>query len=167
MSFSQSICEAANICKCECANQSPENMGYRTSDDAVAVISSMAGRCSDEHIAASLNRMGMPTGQGKTWTGHRVSWLRRMRGIHAYRSAEKNGEWLTASDAAKLLGVSDYAIRRAIKRGSLAADQVMPDAPYQMRASDLENPKVVAAITRKVCPSRTKMENQLPMFSDT
>ena len=39
--------------------------------------------------------MGMPTGQGKTWTAHRVSSLRRVRCIHGYRSAEKNGEWLT------------------------------------------------------------------------
>jgi hypothetical protein len=35
-----------------------------------------------------LNRMGMPTGQGKTWTAHRVSSVRRVNGIHAYRSAE-------------------------------------------------------------------------------
>jgi DNA invertase Pin-like site-specific DNA recombinase len=141
--------------------------GCRTSDDAVEVIRSMATRWSDEHIAASLNRMGMRTGQGKTWTAHRVSSLRRVRGIHAYRSAEKDGEWLTASDAAKLLGVSDYAIRRAIKRGDLAADQVVPDAPYQIRASDLQDPTVVAAISRKLSPSRSKLENQLPMFSDT
>jgi hypothetical protein len=44
--------------------------------------------------------MGMPTGQGKTWTANRVSSLRRVRGIHAYRSAEKNGEWLTLQEAA-------------------------------------------------------------------
>ena len=50
---------------------------------------SMAGRWSDEHIAASLNRMGLPTGQGKTWTAKRVSSVRRVRDIHAYRSAEK------------------------------------------------------------------------------
>src|ERR1700739_2167209 len=37
----------------------------RTSDEALAVIRSMATRWSDEHIAASLNRMGMRTGQGK------------------------------------------------------------------------------------------------------
>ena len=56
---------------------------------------SMAGRWSDQDIAASLNRMGMPTGQGKTWTAHRVGSVRRVHGIHGYRSAEKNGEWLT------------------------------------------------------------------------
>ena len=45
---------------------------------------SMAIRWSDEDIAASLNRMGMPTGRGKTWTAHRVGSLRRVHGIHAF-----------------------------------------------------------------------------------
>src|SRR6202040_1798293 len=76
-----------------------------TSDDALAVIRSMATRWSDQDIAASLNRMGMRTGQGKTWTAHRVSSIRRVRDIHAYRPAEKDGEWLTMSEAAKMLGV--------------------------------------------------------------
>ena len=40
--------------------------GCRTPEDALAVIRGMAGRWSDEHIAASLNRMGMRTGHGKT-----------------------------------------------------------------------------------------------------
>ena len=47
----------------------------RTSEEAIAVIKSMAGRWSDKDIAASLNRMGISTGQGKTWTAHRVSSL--------------------------------------------------------------------------------------------
>ena len=42
--------------------------GCATAEDALAVMRSMAGRWSDEHIAATLNRMGLPTGQGKTWT---------------------------------------------------------------------------------------------------
>ena len=63
--------------------------GCATAEDALAVMRSMAGRWSDEHIAASLNRMGLPTGQGKTWTAKRVSSVRRVRGIHAYQSAEK------------------------------------------------------------------------------
>jgi hypothetical protein len=63
-----------------------------TSDDALAVIQSMATRWSDQDIAATLNRMGLPTGQNKTWTAHRVSSIRRVRGVRAYRSAEKNGE---------------------------------------------------------------------------
>lgn len=141
--------------------------GCRTSEDAVAVIRSMATRWSDENIAATLNRMGLPTGQGKTWTAHRVSSLRRVRGIHAYRSAEKNGEWVTMSEAAAMLGVSNHQIRRLIKEGVLAADQVVPDAPYQIRASDLKDQRVVAALARTARPCRPISENQTSMFLDT
>ena len=39
--------------------------GCRTPDEALAVMRSMAGKWSDEHIAATLNRMGLPTGQAR------------------------------------------------------------------------------------------------------
>jgi DNA invertase Pin-like site-specific DNA recombinase len=141
--------------------------GCRTTDEAVAVIDTMATRWSDEDIAATLNRMGLPTGQGKTWTANRVSSLRRVRGINAYRSAEKNGEWLTMSEAAVKLGVSNHQIRRLIKQGILAADQVVPDAPYQIRANDLLDERVTTAIARKGRPYRPNSENQTSLFSDT
>jgi excisionase family DNA binding protein len=40
------------------------------------------------------------------------------------------------SEAAKLLGVTNHAIRRLINERILPAQQVVPDAPYQIRASD-------------------------------
>jgi hypothetical protein len=138
--------------------------GCSTTDEALAVIRSMATRWSDQDIASSLNRMGIRTGQGKTWTAHRVSSIRRVRDIHAYRSAEKHGEWLTMFEAAKLLGVTSHAIRRLIKDRVLAAEQVMPDAPWQIRASDLRSEAVTAALTRKHRPCRNDVEGQLPMF---
>jgi len=141
--------------------------GCRTPDEALAVMRTMATRWSDEHIAASLNRMGMPTGQGKTWTAHRVGSLRRVHGIHAYRSAEKDGEWLTMSEASAALSVSHHRIRRLIKDGVLISEQVVPDAPHQIRASDLRDERVIAAIARTGRPCRVDHENQLPMFSDT
>ena len=70
-------------------------------------LRSMAGKWSDEHIAASLNRMALPTGQGKTWTAHRVASVRMVNDIRAYRSAHKDGEWLTMSEAAAKLGHED------------------------------------------------------------
>lgn len=90
----------------------------------------MADRWSDEHIAASLNRMGLPKGQGKTWTAHRVASVRRVRDIHAYRSAENDGEWLTMTEATKVLGVSNHLIRRLVKGGILPPEQVVRGAPY-------------------------------------
>ena len=141
--------------------------GCSTPEQALAVMRSMAGRWSDQDIAASLNRMGMPTGQGKTWTAHRVSSLRRVNGIHAYRSAEKNGEWLTMRDAAAKLGVSHHQIRKLMKAGILKSDQIMPDAPHQIRAVDLASEQVVTALKRKGRPCRVDSEKQISMFSDT
>src|SRR5437764_1393700 len=85
-----------------------------TSDDALAVIRGMAARWSDQDIAATLNRMGLPTGQNKTWTAHRVSSIRRVRGIHAYKSAEKDGAWLTLREAAERRGVTSHRLRKLI-----------------------------------------------------
>ncbi|MBK8209247.1 MAG: recombinase family protein [Rhodospirillales bacterium] len=141
--------------------------GCRTPEEALAVMRSMATRWSDADIAASLNRMGMPTGQGKTWTAHRVSSLRRVHGIRAYRSAEKNGEWLTMTEAATKLGVTHHRIRRLIEDRVLEAEQVVPGAPYQIRVCDLQDGRVIAAIGRTGRPCRVDLENQLTMFTDT
>lgn len=141
--------------------------GCATAEDALAIMRSMAGRWSDEHIAASLNRMGLPTGQGKTWTAHRVASVRRVRGIHAYRSAEKDGEWLTMTEAAKASGVTNHLIRRLIKTGILPAVQVVSGAPYQIRADDLASEAVRAAVARKGRPCRVADTDTLPMFTDT
>jgi len=128
---------------------------------------SMAGRWSDEHIAASLNRMGMPTGQGKTWTAKRVGDVRRVHGIRGYPSADKNGEWLTLRDAAAKLGVSHHQVRKLVKAGVCSTEQIMPGAPHQIRAADLESEQVIAALKRKGRPCRVDPENQISMFSNT
>ena len=141
--------------------------GCATADDALAVMRSMAGRWPDEHIAASLNRMGLPTGQGKTWTAHRVSSVRRVRGIHAYKSAEKDNGWLTMSEAAKALSVTNHVIRRLITSGVLPAVQVVPGAPYQIRTEDLASDQVKRALARTSGPRRADDESTLPMFTDT
>jgi len=103
----------------------------------------------------------------KGWTAKRVSSVRRVRNIHAYLSAEKGGDWLTMSDAAKALGVTNHTIRRLIKANILPAMQVVPGAPFQIRASDLATDAVKAAIARKSSPCRASDENTLPMFADT
>jgi len=141
--------------------------GCHTPQEALAVMRSMAGRWSDQDIAASLNRMGLVTGYGKSWTAHRVASLRRVYDIHGYRPAEKNGEWLTLRDAAAKLGVSHHQVRKLIKAGILLSEQVIPDAPHQIRAADLENERFVAALQRKGRPCRLDPENQISMFSDT
>jgi len=141
--------------------------GCRTPEEALVVMRSMAGKWSDEHIAATLNRMGFPTGQGKTWTARRVGSTRMVNDIRAYRSAHKDGEWLTMSETAAALGVNNHRIRRLIKDGILHAEQVVPRAPYQIRASDLQDQRVIDAVSRTDRPCRVEAENQISMFSIT
>ena len=143
--------------------------GSKTSDEALAVIRNMAGRWSDDHIAASLNRMGMRTGQDKTWTAKRVSSIRRVNGIHAHFPAYKDGIWCTMLEAAKELGVTSHVIRRLIKMGELPARQVVPGAPWQIRVADLHTENVAQALAnrRRRHPHRPACREQIAMFSDT
>jgi excisionase family DNA binding protein len=141
--------------------------GCRTAEEAIAVMRTMATRWSDEDIAATLNRMRLPTGQGKSWTAHRVASVRRVRGIDAYRSADKNGGWLTLREAAAALGVSHHQVRRLIQQRILAAEQVVPGAPYQIRAADLQTQTIITALAGKGSPRRLASVLQTSMFTDT
>ncbi|KVF22138.1 helix-turn-helix domain-containing protein [Burkholderia vietnamiensis] len=138
--------------------------GCSTSDDVLAVIRSMITRWSNQDIAASLNRMGIRTGHGKPWTVPRVRSMWQVCDIRAYKSAVKDGQWLTMSDAAKLFGVTHYMTRRLTNDHVLPPEQAMPDTPWQIRASDLRSDAVAAALARKYPPCRNDNEAQVPMF---
>ncbi|WP_210163572.1 helix-turn-helix domain-containing protein, partial [Rhizobium mesoamericanum] len=97
----------------------------------------------------------------------RVGSIRRVRGIHAYKSAEKDGEWLTLTEAAKACNVTPHRIRSLIAAGILRAQQVVPGAPYQINASDLRDPGVTTAMRRKGRPCQSPPESQILTFTDT
>ena len=145
----------------------PGEHSARTSDEALGVIREMAGKWSDAAIAACLNRMGMQTGQGKTWNAKRVSSIRRVNGIHGYLSADKDGSYRTMTEAAKELGVTNHVIRGLIKDGILPANRLVEGAPYQIRVEDLHAESVQAAIKRKKGPCRKNSVDQISMFSGT
>jgi hypothetical protein len=52
-------------------------------------------------------------------------------------------------EAAQTLGVTCHVIRALIRDGILPARQVVFDAPWQIRAADLERPAVHAALGRR------------------
>ncbi|WP_404386337.1 recombinase family protein [Caenispirillum salinarum] len=141
--------------------------GCQTPEEALAVMEHMAARFSDTDIAATLNRMGVRTGQGKTWTAHRVASIRRVRGISAFRSAEKDGVWLTMREAAAKLGVTSHVIRNLIKSGKLPAEQVVPGAPWQIQAKNLEKASVIDALKHRGRPRHAADPDQFPMFPDS
>ncbi len=110
------------------------------------VIRQMGARWSDEHIAATLNRMGSKTPFGHTWSAKRVGDYRRTKGIPGYESAIKDGKCLTMVEAAEKTGVSCHAIRVLIQKKILPAKQYVFDAPWQILAADLERPEVQEAL---------------------
>lgn len=103
----------------------------------------------------------------KACTAHCVGSMRRVNGIHGYLSAERNGEWLTLRDAAAKLGVSHHQVRKLIDVGVLDGWQIMPDAPQQIRTTDLDSGRVTAALARKGRPCRAPAEKQISMSPDT
>lgn len=110
------------------------------------IIRQMGARWSDEHIAATLNRMGSKTPFGHTWSAKRVGDYRRTKGIPGYESAIKDGRCLTMVEAAEKAGVSCHALRVLIRNGILPAKQFVFDAPWQILAVDLERPEVQQAL---------------------
>lgn len=147
----------------------PGEHACTTPEEAIAIITTMAGRWSDQDIAASLNRMGLRTGQEKTWTAHRVNSIRRVRNIPGYRSADKQSDWLTMSEAAEELGVTNHVIRRLIKDSVLPAEQLVPGAPWQIRRTDLQTEAVGTALQqrrRRNRPCRDFSDGQIPLFTE-
>jgi hypothetical protein len=139
----------------------------RTPEAALAVMRSRAGRWDDDPIAASLNRLGMRTGPGKSGNAKPVGSLRRVHDIHAYRSADKTGAWLTMSEAAAEWGVTHHVIRRLIHDRIRVAEPVVPGAPYQIKASDLRDDRVAAARLPRSRPYQADRQTVLPMFPNS
>jgi hypothetical protein len=139
----------------------------RTSDEADAVIREMAGTWSDAQMATALNRLGIRSGQGQTWTADRVESYRRTARICAYAPAVDRQQWLTMRDAAKYAGISHHFVRALITRGVLPAKQVVPDAPWQIRRADLDSDAVRMAIARRHStgrPREARRDTRTPMF---
>ncbi len=92
----------------------------------------------DKQIAAQLNRMGVKSAKGHTWTRTRVGNFRKINGIPNYTPGERQarGE-LTIEGAAAKLGVSYSTVKRMIQRQQLPASQVCPGAPWIIRAADV------------------------------
>jgi DNA invertase Pin-like site-specific DNA recombinase len=140
------------------------NHKRNTPVDAVALIREMTSKWPDEHIAATLNRMGIKTGYGHSWNEERVRRVRFDQGLPTHAAAnllEGPDREITMSDAAKALDVSRAVVKELIDIGVLPAKHLAPEAPWQIRAADLELPAVRAAADarRRPCRSRPDPRN--------
>jgi DNA invertase Pin-like site-specific DNA recombinase len=123
------------------ARPKPGEHHHRTSPDAEGVVRRMAGAWPDHEIAACLNRLGLRTGVGNTWTASRVLSLRKRLHLVDYDEAAAK-PMFTLYQAADRLGVGPWVVRRLIRRGLLDATQVVPCAPWQIDPARLNTDAV-------------------------
>jgi len=115
-----------------------------TPQTAIDLICELSKVCSDQAIAATLNRLGYRTGAGKTWRIHSVHTARHYYRLPNYRH---DHDYLTIEQAAEELGVSHTVIRRLIKNRILPATQVVESTPWIIVRQDLALPGVRSAVT--------------------
>jgi DNA invertase Pin-like site-specific DNA recombinase len=121
---------------------------HRSTDKTVVeVVAQLAQQLPDQRIAPILNRLGMKTGAGNSWTRDRVRVLRSYNKIPAYRS---NGprEFMTLQEAADHLGVCAQSVRSLVQQQLISAQQVVSYAPWSIPAQELDKKEVREAVDR-------------------
>jgi excisionase family DNA binding protein len=140
-----------------------------TSVEAIEVIRQMAGKFQDEQIAATLNRLGLLTGTGQTWSENRVYSARHYHQLLAYDPDRTDDGMVTMEEAAQRLGVSSTSIRRMIKLRKIPATQVVACAPWQIPKEALESEEVRKAVrnikARARAPRTHGSDRQQAMFT--
>jgi excisionase family DNA binding protein len=127
----------------------PGQHRWTTAVEAVDLIRQLARQMSDKQIAAQLNRLGIKTAKGHSWTRLRVGNFRTIHEIPNYSPGEREarGE-LTLEQAADQLGVSYSTVQRMIQRLQVPAQQVCPGGPWTLRAEDVEAFRTQNAVKR-------------------
>lgn len=112
---------------------------YAAPADIVELVRQLARVQSDQGIVSILNRLGIRTGRGHTWTEVRVRSFRDTHAIAVYVEGERRvrGE-LTMEEASTMLGVSTETIRRLIAQKQLPAKQACRSAPWIIEQAEVE-----------------------------
>jgi DNA invertase Pin-like site-specific DNA recombinase len=103
----------------------------------------------DDSIAAALNREGIHSSVGGTWTRQRVERFRKQAGIAAFSQELKaSSGWLIQAEAATRLEISPMSVHRLVKHGILSAEQPHPGLPMIISSSELDREEVQSAVSR-------------------
>ena len=145
------------------ARNQPGKKYCETSVTALELIEELSKVCSDQTIAATLNRLGFKTGSGKTWRLHSVY---NSRYIHRLTNYRKQNAWVTVEQAARELGVSHTVIRRLIREGTLPATQVVESTPWIIARESLGmtpvQSEIAAVHSGRQLPRRDPKQAEIP-----
>ena len=120
-----------------------------TSKDIVDAVRVLARICSDDVIAATLNRNALRTGHGNRWTRERVTSLRSKHKISCYCSEKRESqEMMNLTEAANFLGVSPRTLRLAVERGEIEGEHPLREGPWVINRRVLESEAAVKLVER-------------------
>lgn len=128
---------------------------WKTDTETVQLVHELARILPDHSIAPLLNRLGIRSAKGQSWTQLRVRNFRSVHQIAVYREGERAARHeLILHEASSRLGVSKMTVVRLIRDRLLPARQVCVGAPYVIREDDLDRPAVRRALAngRAVSP---------------
>jgi hypothetical protein len=120
----------------------PSAAQQKTSHDDLEIIRALAVRYGDDEIARVLANLGRKTGKGRPWSEPSVRAVRRKHGIAGQKRTKEDPEIFSLDQAWRYCGVSDATIKRLVAAGLVAARQVVPWAPWEIRKSDLDSEPV-------------------------
>lgn len=112
---------------------------YITEADIVDAVRALARIEPDARIAAILNKNQRRTAHGQLWTATRVCAVRNHYAIAVHRDGERQarGEH-SVGEVAAILGVGATTVLRLIRLQQLPAAQACVNAPWIVRAVDLD-----------------------------
>jgi len=120
---------------------------WKTDIETVQLVRELARILPDHSIAPLLNRLGIRSAKGQSWTQLRVRNFRGVHQISIYRDGERTQRHeLILHEAASRLGVHKMTVVRLIRDGLLPARQACVGAPYVIREDDLDQPALQRAL---------------------
>jgi hypothetical protein len=110
------------------------------------VIDTLRKVADDEQISRALNRCGVRTERGVSWTTRRVSRYRQRNGIAAYDAKlQRESGWLSQSQAATNLEISPMSLNRLVQRGILRSEGES-GLPQVIQRTELCRNEVIRAV---------------------
>lgn len=117
----------------------PGQHRHATPENVVQLVRQLARVQPDQGIVSILNRLGLRTGRGNTWTEGRLRVFRNDHNIVVYADGERKarGE-MTLEETAAMLNTSKEGVRRLIARKLLNAEQACSGAPWVIQRAEVQ-----------------------------
>jgi Recombinase zinc beta ribbon domain/Recombinase len=128
------------------ARRRPRGRRSATQLDLRTILETLRKIADDASISRSLNRCGLKTESGETWTAKRVTAARRRLGVPKFDARQKaESGWLTQAEAATKLKISPMSVHRLIQAGVITS--ASPSGlPCVIQCSDLSSEAIQAAV---------------------